>query len=130
MIVMTANTSGRSDLCQFHHIHRSSPTQTTSCQLVFPSSGRASVGKETPWNAQLSDEGATVIGYALPLVTGRAPSDGSVWGQGIDASHVVRGGSWGAFPGNLRSARRRASSGPIPRSYMWAAAQLVGILPR
>jgi formylglycine-generating enzyme required for sulfatase activity len=36
-----------------------------------------------------------------------APSDGSVWGQGADASRrVVRGGSWNNDPQRLRSASR------------------------
>ena len=67
---MTANTSGRSDFGQFRHIHWSSAKQTTSCQLVFPSSGDAKCRKETPWNAQLSDEEVTVIGDAMLLITG------------------------------------------------------------
>jgi formylglycine-generating enzyme required for sulfatase activity len=37
-----------------------------------------------------------------------APLDGSVWGQGADASRrVLRGGSWNYAPVNLRSAGRR-----------------------
>jgi formylglycine-generating enzyme required for sulfatase activity len=36
-----------------------------------------------------------------------APSDGSAWLQGGDASRrVVRGGSWGISPENLRAAYR------------------------
>jgi len=40
-----------------------------------------------------------------------APSDGSVWGKGGDASsRVVRGGSWTNFPQDLRSAHRNRTT--------------------
>ena len=35
-----------------------------------------------------------------------APSDGSAWLQGDCAHRVLRGGSWGSFPGSLRAAYR------------------------
>jgi formylglycine-generating enzyme required for sulfatase activity len=35
-----------------------------------------------------------------------APEDGTVWLQGNDSSRVVRGGSWGRFPRDLRAACR------------------------
>src|SRR5262249_57368746 len=44
-----------------------------------------------------------------------APSDGSVWGKGGDASsRVVRGGSWANFPQNLRSAHRNRTTTDFP----------------
>jgi hypothetical protein len=66
---MTANTSGRSDLCQFRHIHRFSNADNFLSAGV-PVVGPRECRKETPWNAQLSNEEVTVIGYALLLVTG------------------------------------------------------------
>ena len=37
-----------------------------------------------------------------------APVDGSVWLGGDLSYHVVRGGSWGSYPNDLRSANRGA----------------------
>jgi formylglycine-generating enzyme required for sulfatase activity len=48
-----------------------------------------------------------------------APTDGSAWLQGGDASRrVVRGGSWDSYPQYLRSADRFGSATNNRRSYL------------
>jgi formylglycine-generating enzyme required for sulfatase activity len=49
-----------------------------------------------------------------------APTDGSNWTagcRGVDR-HMLRAGSWGAYPGNLRSATRKVLSADVPNRYL------------
>jgi len=49
-----------------------------------------------------------------------APTDGSNWTAGCPGvdRHMVRAGSWGAYPGNLRSATRKVLSADVPNRFL------------
>ena len=84
------------------------------------SRGTVSVGSYPPNAFGLHDVHGNVFEWTEDCMKydyNGAPADGSAWMSGDCGQRVVRGGSWGGHPRQLRSAAR-ASSNPTFRSVM------------